>query len=132
MNDQGSPMNDLRDIWDSAIVATSDLRMNLHHEGIALGLKADGVLPTARDNQHYGLHLRFVRALCLIPDEGAVFSRYVSRLGQAYRFTVDAIDAGFLDAELDQNTGKTIVKPSEKLKQLVMLAVPSDAEVINA
>lgn len=126
-------MRDCLEHWTQAEVVPRDLRMNLHHENIALGLAADQVLPAQRvGKDHYPSHLQFARFLLTLPDQGAVFTRRADLIGPAYRMTVKAIEEGYLQAEINDMTGKTIIKPTEKLEALVYATRPTDEEVINS
>lgn len=123
-------MADCLQYWASAELVPTDLRIQLHHESICLGLYADYVLPGKRSGLNYENHLKFVRFLVILPDEGAVFTRRSDLIGPAYRLIRSAIKQGYLEAEMDDQTGKTVVMPTAKLGDLISRTKPTDEELI--
>ncbi|WP_132694804.1 hypothetical protein [Rhodovulum steppense] len=124
-------MKDTHDFWIDSERLPEDLFSTVHSEKVALALHADGVLPAPRET-FYGLHLRFVRFLISLPEESVRFTRRLDLLGPAYLYINKAIKQGYLTTSKDQETGKILVAPSKKLKDLIQRTEPTDAEVISA
>lgn len=122
-------MKDTYDYWVSSEVLPNSYKASLHHEKIALALQAEGVLPTPKES-HYGLHLRFVRFLVSVPEDGLTFTRRLELLGSAYFFIRKAIDRGYLKTYEDMSSGKLVVYPSMEFKRLIEQTEPTDQEVI--
>lgn len=124
-------MKDITDYWVSAELAPTTIEDSVWQENIALGLYSDNVLPRAKSVK-YGLHLRFVRLLKMLPEDGVVFTRRRDLLGNAYRYINQAIEEGYLSARHSRSTGKMILYPTEQLKSLVSISKPTLEELINA
>jgi hypothetical protein len=123
-------MRDLAGLWIEADAVPETLAETLHHENMLVAYYSDAVLPHA-GTRMYSQHLRFVRMMTMIPEEGAVFRKTKDVLGNAYRYVRSAIEAGYLTYEKDDKH-RTIVYPTELLSSLIEVSRPSYEEVIRA